>query len=103
VTAVAAVAFAVTAGLVVVAAATGWAVATALRVGAGSALTVDRRRAGAVVGGVAAVVLAQIVIWLVARSEGGVLSLSEYLAETYGVLVLAEITAAGVAAWWTAR
>ena len=103
VTAAMAVVFAVTAGLVVAAAAAGWAVGTALRIGAGAALPPTRRRTVAVVVAIGAVALAQVVIWLIALSEGGVLSLPDYLAETYGVLVLGQALAAATTAWWTAR
>ena len=92
-----------TAGLVVVAAVTGWAVAQALRVGAGQELTGGRRTATAVAIALAAVALGQLLLWLYARTEGGVLPIGDYLGETFGILVPLQAIAAGVAAWVTAR
>jgi hypothetical protein len=51
-------------------------------------------------GGVA---LGQVGLWLLARQEGGVLSLADYLAETFGFLVPAQFLAAAGAAWWRSR
>jgi hypothetical protein len=92
-----------TAGLVVVAAVTGWAVAQALRVGAGQDLTGGRRAATAVAIALAAVALGQLLLWLYARTEGGVLPIGDYLAETFGILVPVQAVAACLAAWVTAR
>jgi hypothetical protein len=91
------------AGLVVVAVATGWAVGTALRAGAGTTLHGRTRPAVAVAIVVIAVALGQVGLWLYARTEGGVLGLPDYLAETWGVLVPIQALVAGAAAWWAAR
>jgi hypothetical protein len=94
---------AVSAGLLVVAGVTGWAVAAALRAGAGSGL--DRIRLGRSALGLATLSVAggQLGLWLYARSEGGVLGPLDYLAETFGFLVPLEFLVAWVVAWATAR
>jgi len=94
---------AVSAGLLIVAAATGWAVALGLRVGAGDALAARRRVRLAVWVAALAVVIGQLGLWLYGRTEGGVLGPLDYLAETFGVLVPLELVAASIAAWLTAR
>ena len=93
----------VSAGLVVIALAGGWAVANALRTGAGAALGRDRRRWLAIGLALVAVALGQLGLWLLARNEGGVLSLVDYLAQTFGILVPLQALAAILAAGWTAR
>ncbi len=92
-----------TAGLVGVAIATGWAVAAGLRFGAGDHLAGGRRAWIAVAIAVGAVALGQLGLWLYARTEGGVLPLPDYLLEVFGILVPAQALAAAVAAWVTAR
>jgi hypothetical protein len=93
----------VTAGLVVVAGAGGWAIALAIRVGAGPTIARSRRRwlAGGLA--VAAVIIGQLGLWLFARTEGGVLPPIDYLAQTFGVLVPLQALAAALAAAWTER
>ena len=91
------------AGLVVVAAAGGWAIALAIRVGARATLARPTRRGLAIGLALVAVVIGQVGLWLFARTEGGVLPLVDYLAETFGILVLLEAAAAAIAAAWTAR
>jgi hypothetical protein len=90
---------AVTAGLVVVAAALGWGVAAALRFGAGSRLPAARRAPVALGLSVVAVVAGQLGLWQYALVEGGVLSPLEYLWDVFGILVPIEIAVAAVAAW----
>jgi hypothetical protein len=92
---------AITAGLVIVAVAIGWGVATVLTLGPA------RRSARATwvsiamaCGGVA---LGQLGLWLVARQEGGVLGVVDYLAETFGYLVPLQFLGAAGAAWWRSR
>ncbi len=91
------------AGLVIVAAATGWAVGTATRVGAGDAIDRDRRPWLALALAAVAVVLGQLGLWLFARTEGGVLTLPDYLAQTFGLLVPVQAAVAVGVAWWSAR
>jgi hypothetical protein len=79
----------VTAGLVVVAAATGWAV--------GAVLPGRIRTAVAIA--LAAVALGQLGLWAVARSEGGVLGPLDLLWQVYGGLVPLEFLAAAAFAW----
>ena len=92
-----------TSGLLVVAGVTGLGVAVALRIGAGDRLTSRRRATIAVALTVAAVALGQLGLWQYARTEGGVLSPLEYLAEVYGPLVLLEFGVAAFIAWAAAR
>ena len=94
---------ALTSGLLVVAGATGLGVAVALRIGAGDRLTSRRRVTIAVGLAIAAVALGQLGLWQYARTEGGVLSPLEYLAEVYGPLVPLEFGVAAFVAWATAR
>jgi hypothetical protein len=95
--------FLVSAGLVVVAAAGGWAVAIALRLGAGA--TLPRPGRAWLAGGLAlaAILLGQVGLWLLARSQGGVLPIADHLSQTYGPLVPLQAIAAMAAAGWTAR
>lgn len=92
-----------TLGLLVVAALIGRFVALALRAGAGSTIPARRRLAVALALTLGAVALAQLGIWLYARSEGGVLGVVDYLAQTFGPLVPLQFIVAGVVAWWSAR
>lgn len=83
----------VTAGLVVIAAATGWAVGAVL----------PGRFRAAVALAVAAVALGQLGLWAYAQSEGGVLGPLDLLWQVYGGLVPLEFVAAAVLAWIGAR
>jgi hypothetical protein len=94
---------AVTSGLIVVAAATGWAVGVGIRAGAAGRLTTGRRVRLAIGLALAAVAVGQLGLWLYARSEGGVLGPLDYLAEVFGFVVPVELIAAWIAAWVTAR
>lgn len=93
----------VTAGLLVVAAATGWVVATGLRLGAGDRLSRGGRGRLAPTMALAAIALGQAGLWLYARSEGGVLAPLDFLWEVYGVLVVLELLVAALTAWIAAR
>jgi hypothetical protein len=52
---------------------------------------------------VGGVILGQLGIWLIARSEGGVLGFTDYLGDVFGALVPIELGLAAVIAWLTAR
>jgi hypothetical protein len=93
----------VSAGLVIVAAAGGWAVAIALKIGAGPTIPRNSRIWLATGLALAAILLGQVGLWLFARSEGGVLPIVDYLAQTFGPLVPLQAIAAAVAAAWSAR
>jgi len=93
----------VSAGLVVLAAAGGWAVAIALKVGAGDTIPRSRRTWIAAGLALAAVLVGQLGLWLFARTEGGVLPLVEYLGQTFGPLVPLQALAAAAVAYWSAR
>jgi len=94
---------AVSAGLLVVASAVGYAVGLATVIGAADTLSPRMRPwiAGAIAG--LGVLLGQVGLWLYARAEGGVLSPVDYLGQTFGVLVPLEVVLAAVVAWWRAR
>jgi len=94
---------ALSAGLLVVATLTGWGVAVGLRAGAGSSIDASRRRSLAAAIALVAIALAQVGLWLYARTEGGALGPVDYLAETFGILVPLELVAGAVVAWWSAR
>jgi hypothetical protein len=83
----------ITVGLVGVAAVIGWAIGSIVRPSLGIAV-------GLAIG---SVVLGLVGIWLVARFEGGVLSLPEYLAQVQGPLVAIEIAVAAIVAAVTVR
>lgn len=92
----------ITAGLLVVAGVLGWLVAVALMLGAGPTAAGERgrRRWTAAIIALAGVALGQVGLWLIARGEGGTLGVIDYLAETFGVLVPAEMLIATAVAWW---
>lgn len=94
---------AVSAGLLVVAAATGWVVAVGLRMGAGPRIAADRRARLAVGLGFLSVAVGQLGVWLYALTEGGVLGPIDYLAQTFGPLVPLEFIVAGIVGWAVAR
>lgn len=94
---------AVSAGLIVAAAATGWAVGLALRWGAGQPPAFGRRVRLAVGLALLAIVIGQLGLWWYAGTQGGVLDPLDYLAQTFGLLVPFELAVAAVGAWLTAR
>ena len=96
-------ALAVSAGLLVVATAAGYAVGLATVIGAADTLPPSRRSsiAGALAG--LGALLGQVGLWLYARAEGGVLPPIDYLGQTFGVLAPVEVVLAAVVAWWRAR
>jgi hypothetical protein len=83
----------VTVGLVGVAAVIGWAIGSIVRPSLGLAVGLA----------IASVALGLIGIWLVARFEGGVLSLPDYLGQVQGPLVAIEIAVAAIVAAATVR
>ena len=91
------------AGLLVVAATTGFLVGLALRVGAADRLVGSRRVWIAIVVALLAIALGQLGLWLYARTEGGVLSLIDYLGAAFGPLVPLQFVAAAIGAWLAAR
>lgn len=99
--------FAIPAGLVIAAGATGAAIGLALARAAvpGSGATpVDRGRLTWIAIGLAlaSVVLADVVTWQYALAEGGALGLVDYLWETFGLLVPGEAVVAAITAAWGA-
>jgi hypothetical protein len=96
-------AMAVSAGLLVAAAAIGYGVALAIVTGAGDTLSRSARSWIAAVLAGLGVLVGQLGLWLFARTEGGVLPLVDYLGETFGVLVPLELVLAAGLAWWRAR
>jgi hypothetical protein len=93
----------ITAGLLVVAAVVGWAVAVAVAYGAGATIRRRTRLALSVVTALIGVGLGQVGLWLLARGEGGVLPLIDYLGETFGILVPLQLAIAALVAWWRSR
>jgi hypothetical protein len=72
-------------------------------VGGGSDLDPGPRNRLALALTTLAVVLGQLGLWLFARYEGGVLGPIDYLAETFGALVLVQLVIAWIVAAATAR
>jgi hypothetical protein len=93
----------ITAGLLVVAAVVGWAVAVAVAYGAGASLRGRTRTWISVLTALISVGLGQVGLWLLARGEGGVLPLVDYLGETFGILVPLQLAVAGLVAWLRSR
>jgi hypothetical protein len=96
-------AVAVSAGLLVVAAAVGYTVGLATAAGAGD--TISKRARPWIAGALAGLgaLLGQVGLWLFARAEGGVLAPIDYLGQTFGPLVPLELLLAAGVAWWRAR
>lgn len=95
-------ALAVSSGLLVTAILIGRFVGLGLRLGAGRTIPPATARMAGLLLAVAAVALAQIGIWLYARSEGGVLEVVDYLAQTFGWLVPAQLAIAAIVGWLSA-
>ena len=96
-------ALAISAGLLVVALAIGYAVAVVLKLGAGASVSPRTRRWSASGLTAAGIVLGQVGLWLYGRTEGGVLSLPDYLVQVFGVLVPLQLALGVAAAWWSRR
>jgi hypothetical protein len=93
--------FSLTAGLIVVAGMTGWAVGQVVSTARSAAARVRSVLAASLA--VDAIVLGQLGLWLYAQSEGGALGLVDYLWQTFGPLVIVEVGVAALVAWWAAR
>lgn len=91
------------AGLLVVAGATGWAIGAGYLLAGGAAVAPPRRRLIVLALAAASVVVGQAGLWQVALAEGGVLPLVDYLAATFGLLVPIQAALIVGVAWWTAR
>lgn len=97
-----------TVGLLFIAAVTGGGIGLVLARAAvprGDGRPVSRRAIGwlAVTLALAAVAIASLATWLVARGEGGTLGLLDYLLTTFGPLVPGEALLAALAAAWGAN
>jgi hypothetical protein len=88
-------------GLLVGAAAIGRFVGLALVAGGARAGRTASATSAAIA--VASVLVGQLLIWLFARSEGGVLGLLDYEGQTFGALVPLEVVIAAAVASWSAR
>jgi hypothetical protein len=93
----------ISAGLLVWAGVGGWATGLGGPAGAGAAVPASTRAWLAAAIAAAGVGLGQVGLWLYARSEGGVLSLPDYLGQTFGFLVPLQFAIAIAIAWWSAR
>jgi hypothetical protein len=89
--------------LVLLAPILGWTIAWAVKTGADGSVTRSRLALLALALAFGAVVLGQLGLWLYARTEGGVLSFTDYLGEVYGVLVPLQFLFAVPIAWATTR
>jgi len=95
--------FALTAGLIVIAFFMGRIVGIMVKVGAGPALSTAARQATAIVLSLGGIAAGFVGTWVLARAQGGVLSLLDYLGATFEALVPLEFMVATLAAWWSAR
>jgi hypothetical protein len=80
----------VTTGLLLVAAAVGWAIGLAVKLGGGAALGGGRSAAIAVVLALGACVVGWVGAWAWSRATGGALGPVDFLGEVYGILVPAQ-------------
>ena len=92
-----------TAGLIVIAYFLGRIVGTLVKVGAGPGVSATVRESIAILISLACLAAAHVGMWLLAQALGGVLSLPQYLYDTFGPLVPLEFMIATFAAWWSAR
>ena len=94
---------ALSAGLLVVWATAGDVIGMLTKLGGGAAVPTSSRALLAVVVALVGVALGQLGLWWYAGTEGGVLPLVDYLAETFGLLVPLQALLAAGFAWWGAR
>lgn len=94
---------ALSAGLLVLWATAGYLVGHAVRSGGAGAVTAPTRPVLAIGLALAGVAIAQVGLWWYAGTEGGVLPLIDYLAQTYGILIPLQAAAGAALAWWSSR
>jgi hypothetical protein len=94
---------ALSAGLLVVWAATGNIVGQAMKALGGAALAPPTRPIVAAAVAVGGVVVGALGLWWYAGLEGGVLSPLDYLGQTFGVVIPVQAVLAAGFAWWAAR
>jgi hypothetical protein len=87
-------------GLLIVAGGSGWLIGRAMATSGGSRA---RNGAAAVALAAGSVAAGQFGLWLFANSQGGALSLVDYVSQTWGLLAPAQLVVAVVAAWWASR
>ena len=90
-------------GLIIVAYFIGRFAAVGLKVGAGATISPANRVTIAILVSLFAVALGQMGLWVFATTEGGRLSMFDYLANVYGALVPIQFIIATLAAWWGSR
>lgn len=95
--------FAFSYGLIVPAYFIGRFASLGLRAGAGSTISATNRVTVAILVSLFAVALGFLGLWVFAASEGGRLTLIEYLATVYGALVPLQFMIATLSAWWSSR
>ena len=99
-----AIPFAFSAGLLVVPVFMARLVGLFVRQGAGDQLSSAARSLCAIVLVLGGVAVANVLVWAWAGHEGGVLSLPDFLNETYGLaLVALQFILGTLSAWWSAR
>jgi hypothetical protein len=91
----------VSAGLLVVAGAIGWLAGRAMSTVA--TLGGRGRRTVAVLLAISSIAAGQVGLWLHSLTQGGALGLADYLAQTWGALVVIETVVAAGTAWWASR
>lgn len=93
---------ALSAGLLVVAAAAGRFIGLVLA-SLRATWSSTRRVIAAVTLTTAGFLVGQVGLWWFAGTEGGVLTLTDYLGQTFGALVPLQLVIGGGLAWWSAR
>jgi hypothetical protein len=89
------------AGLLVVTGVIGWLIGQSIT--ATPEPLARARRLAPMALAVGSVVVGQVGLWLYALSQGGALGLVDYLAQTWGPLIPAQLAAAALAAWLASR
>jgi hypothetical protein len=91
------------AGLVIIGIFAGRMIGLTAKAGGGREVASDARIVVALLITLIWFVAAQLATWLYARNEGGVLSILDYLLQTFGPVVPLVAIASVLAAWWSAR